>query len=73
MGTNFAYRSIFEKGFLEREVLVVEPEATTPEGGAAPLVGGGTVEEFLGDDAEGFTEAAARLMAARPLVLSARP
>jgi hypothetical protein len=75
MGTNFAYRSVFEKGFLDCEVLLVlEPEATTPEGGgAAPLVGGGTVEELLGDGAEGFIEAAARLTAARPLALDARP
>jgi hypothetical protein len=72
MGTNFAYRSVFEKGFLECEVLVLEPEATIPEDGAAP-VGGGTVEEVLGDDAEGFIEAAARLTAARPLAVSARP
>lgn len=50
MGKNIAYRSVFEKIFLECEVLVPEPEATTPE-----------------DGAEGFTEAVARLMAARPL------
>jgi hypothetical protein len=44
---------------------------TTPEDDAAPLAGGGTVEDFVDDDAEGFTEAAARLMAARPLALTA--
>jgi len=70
-GTNFAYRSVFEKGLLEFEVLVLELEATTPEDGAAPLVSGGTVEEFVCDDAEGFTEAAARLIAARPLAPTA--
>lgn len=74
MDTNTAYRSVFEKGRLEFEVLVVfEPEATAFEGGAAALAGGGTAEDFLGDDgADGFTEAAARLMAARPLVLTPR-
>lgn len=60
-------RSVFEKIFLECEVLVPEPEATTPGGGAVPLVGDGIVENFVCDDAEDFTEAAARLMAARPL------
>ena len=71
--TNVAYRSVFEKTFLDCEVLVTEPEATVPEGGAVPFVGGGIVEDFVCDDAEGFTEAAevaARLMAARPLALS---
>jgi hypothetical protein len=67
MGTNIAYRSVFEKIFLECEVLVPEPEATTPEDGAVPLVGDGIVEDFVCDDTEGFTEAATRLMAARPL------
>lgn len=72
MGKNIAYRSVFEKIFFECEVLVPEPEATTPEDGAVPLVGGGIVEDFVCDDAEGFTEAAARLMAANPLALAAR-
>ena len=70
MGTNITYRSVFEKIFLECEVLVPEPEAA--EGGAVPLVGAGIVEDFACDDAEGFTEAAARLMAARPLTPDAR-
>jgi hypothetical protein len=74
MGTNIAYRSVFENIFLECEVLVPEPEpeATTPEDGAVPLVGGGIVEDFVCDDPEDFTEAAARLMAAKPLALGAR-
>ena len=76
MGTNTAYRSVFENIFLECGVLVPEPEpepeATIPEDGAVPLVGGGIVEDFVCDDAEDFTEAAARLMAARPLALGAR-
>ena len=76
MGTDVAYRSVFENIFLECEVLVPEPEpepeATTPEEGAVPLVGGGTVEDFVCDDAEDFTEAAARFMAAKPLALGAR-
>jgi hypothetical protein len=67
MGTNIAYRSVFEKIFLDGEVLVPEPEAITPEDGAVPLVGGGIVEDLVCDDAE----AAARLMAARPLKLDA--
>jgi len=71
MGTNIAYRSVFEKIFLECEALVPEPEAITPEDGAVPLVGGDTEEDLVCDDAEGFTEAAARLMAARPLTLGA--
>ena len=75
MGRNVAYRSVFEKIFLECEVLVPEPEpepeATTPADGAVPLVGGGIVGDFVCDDAEAFTEAAARLMAARPLALVA--
>jgi hypothetical protein len=70
MGRNIAYRSVFEKIFLECEVLVPEPDATTPEDGAVPLVGGGIVGDFVCDDAEGFTEAAARLMAAKPLALT---
>ncbi len=69
--TNIAYRSVFEKGFLECGLSALEPEATTPEDGAAPLVGGGIADEFVCDDAEGFMEAAARLMAARPLARSA--
>jgi hypothetical protein len=74
MDTNTAYRSVFEKGRLEFEVLVVfEPEATAFEDGAAALAGGGTAEDLLGGDGtDGFTEAAARLMAARPLVLTPR-
>jgi hypothetical protein len=72
MGTNIAYRSVFENIFLECEVLVPEPEATTPEDGAVPLLGDGIVEDFVCDDAEGFTEAAARLKAARPLALGVR-
>lgn len=71
MGRNVAYRSVFEKIFLECEVLVPEPEATTPEDGAVPLVAGGIVGDFVCDDAEAFTEAAARLMAAKPLALVA--
>lgn len=71
MGTNIAYRSVFEKIFLECEVLVPEPEATTPEGGAVPLVEDDTEDDFVCDATEGFTEVAARLMAARPLTLSA--
>lgn len=73
MDTNVAYRSVFENIFLESKVLTPEPEATTPEDGAVPLVGGGAVEDFVCDDAEAFTEAAARLMAARPLGLSPEP
>ena len=69
MGINVAYRSVFENIFLECEVLVPESEATTPEDGAVPLVGGGIVGDFACDDAETFTEAAARLMAARPTAL----
>lgn len=69
IGKNIAYRSVFENIFLDCEVLVPEPEATTLEDGAVPLVGGGIVEDFACDDAGGFTEAAARLMAARPLAL----
>jgi hypothetical protein len=67
-GTNFAYRSVFEKG-LETEVL--EPEATATEDEAAPLVGVGTVGGFAraGDGAEDFTEAVTRFIAARPLAL----
>jgi len=53
-------RSVFEKG-LGREELPFEPEATTSEGGVAPMAGG--------DDAEGFTEVAERLMEAKPLEL----
>jgi len=64
-------RSVFEKG-LAIEVLVLDPEATTPEDGTVPGVGGGAVEVFVGDNAEDFTEAAARLMAARPLAPIAR-
>lgn len=71
MGTNIAYRSVFENIFLECEGLVPEPEATTPEDGAVPLVGGGIVEDFVCVDAEAFTEAAARLKAARLLALDA--
>ena len=69
MGGNFAYRSVFEKG-LGSEVLL-EPEATAAEDGAAPLVGVGTVGAFAGagDGAEDFTEAPIRFMAARPLAL----
>jgi hypothetical protein len=68
MGTNFAYRSVFEKG-LGTEVL--EPEATAAEDEAAPLVGVGTVGGFAraGDGAEDFTEAVTRFKAARPLAL----
>lgn len=69
MGANFTYRSVFEKG-LGREVLLFEPEAATPEDEATPMAGGDTVEAVVGgDNAEGFTEAAARLMAAKPLEL----
>jgi hypothetical protein len=70
MGASFTYRSVFdfEKG-LGNEVLVFEPEATTPDDDAAPVVGGATAEGFEGGDAEDFTEAAARCMAARPLAL----
>ncbi len=71
MGRNSAYRSVFEKIFLECEGSDLEPEATTLGDGAAPLVGDDTVEESVCDDVEGFTEAAARLMAARPLALRA--
>lgn len=63
-------RSVFEKG-LGSEVLL-EPEAMAAEdGGAAPLVGVGTVGGFAGagDGAEDFTEAPIRFMAARPLAL----
>jgi len=70
-GKDIAYRSVFEKIFLECEVLVPEPEAITPEDGTVPLVGGGIVENFVCDEAEAFTEAAARLMAERPLGLGA--
>jgi hypothetical protein len=71
MGANFTYRSVFEKG-LAIEVLVLDPEAITPEDDTAPVVGGGAVEVFVGDNAEDFTEAAARFMAARPLALVTR-
>jgi hypothetical protein len=75
MGVNFTYRSVFdfEKG-LGSEVLVFDPEATAPTPGAdaAPLVDDGTVDDFTGDDTDDFTEAAARCMAARPLVLVVR-
>jgi len=68
MGGNFAYRSVFEKG-LGSEVLL-EPEATAAEDGAAPLVGDGTVGGFAGaGGAEDFIEAPTRFMAARPLAL----
>ena len=72
MGTNVAYRSVFEKGLFDCEVLVFDPEATALEGGAADVAGGGTGEDFVADGAEGFAEAAARLMAARPLGPTAR-
>jgi len=65
------HRSVFEKG-LAIEVLVLDPEAITPEDDTAPVVGGGAVEVFVGDNAEDFTEAAARFMAARPLALVTR-
>jgi len=61
----------FEKG-LGSEVLVLDPEATPPDDDPAPLVGGATVGGLVGDDAEDFTEAVARCMAARPLALIAR-
>lgn len=71
MGVNFTYRSAFEDG-LEGEALVFEPEGTTPEDDAAPLVEGCWVWALIGgDNAEDFTEAAARFMAARPLTLVA--
>ena len=47
MGTNTAYRSVFEKIFSECEVLFPEPEAATPKDGAAPLAGGDIVEDML--------------------------
>jgi len=66
-------RSAFEDG-LEGEALVFEPEGTTPEDDAAPLslVEDCRVWTLIGGDnadAEDFTEAAARFMAARPLTL----
>ena len=70
MGVSFTYRSIFdfEKG-LGSEALVFELEAMTPDDDAAPVIGGGTTEGFVGNDAEDFTEAAARCRAARPMAL----
>jgi len=65
-------RSVFEKNFLECEASDLEPEATTFGDGAVPLVGDGAGEEFVRDDVEGFTEAAARLIAARPLAARGR-
>jgi hypothetical protein len=67
MGIKIAYRSVFEKILFEGEALVPEPEATTLEDGAVPLVGGGIEEDVVCGDAEAFTEATVRLMAARPL------
>lgn len=69
-GVNFTYRSVFEKGLGgEVLVLVFDPEATTPEDGATPLLGGTLVAFTEGDSTEDFTEAAARFMAAIPLAL----
>jgi hypothetical protein len=73
IGANLTYRSVFdfEKG-LGSEVLVLDPEATPPDDDPAPFVGGATVGGLVGDDAEDFTEAVARCMAARPLAPIAR-
>ncbi len=66
MGGNFAYRSVFEKGF---EILCFDPEAAAL---AEDVALAGTLGVLVeGEDTTDFADAAARFIAARPLALTA--